>query len=102
MRKIEEKFFCEHFNKTHVPKSSFALHAALSTQPHFAPEHTPLQAPARSVTTVRCNSLPTTPSPKSPPQCVSYSEAASGLLTGYQGTDARASLPGSRYSVRRR
>ena len=37
---------------------------------------------------------------KSPPQCVSYSEAASGLLTGYQGTDAGASLPGSLYSVR--
>ena len=32
---------------------------------------------------------------KSPPQCVSNSEAASGLLTGYQGTDALASLPGS-------
>ena len=29
------------------------------------------------------------------PQCVSYSEAASGLLTGYQGTDALTSLPGS-------
>ena len=37
---------------------------------------------------------------KSPPQCVSNSEAASGLLTGYLGTDAGASLPGSRYSVR--
>ena len=36
------------------------------------------------------------------PQCVSYSEAASGLLTGYQGTDARASLPGSWYRVRLR
>ena len=34
---------------------------------------------------------------KSPPQCVSYSEAASGLLTGYQGTDALANLPGSWY-----
>ena len=33
---------------------------------------------------------------KSPPQCVSYSEAASGLLTGHQGTDALTSLPGSR------
>ena len=33
---------------------------------------------------------------KSPPQCVSASEAASGLLTGYQGTDAVTSLPGSR------
>ena len=33
---------------------------------------------------------------KSQPQCVSYSEAASGLLTGYQGTDALANLPGSR------
>ena len=30
------------------------------------------------------------------PQCVSYSEAASGLLTGHQGTDALTSLPGSR------
>ena len=29
------------------------------------------------------------------PQCVSYSEAASGPLTGLQGTDAPASLPGS-------
>ena len=38
---------------------------------------------------------------KSPPQCVSYSEAASGLLTGYQGTDALANLPGSQnYSTR--
>ena len=34
---------------------------------------------------------------KSPPQCVSNSEAASGLLTGYQGTDALANLPGSPY-----
>ena len=34
-------------------------------------------------------------------QCVSYSEAASGLLTSYQGTDALANLPGSRnYSTR--
>ena len=35
-------------------------------------------------------------SPKLQPQCVSNSEAASGLLTGYQGTDALANLPGSR------
>ena len=35
-------------------------------------------------------------SPKLQPQCVSYSEAASGLLTGLQGTDALANLPGSR------
>ena len=34
---------------------------------------------------------------KSQPQCVSNSEAASGLLTGYQGTDALANLPGSWY-----
>ncbi len=34
-------------------------------------------------------------SPKSQPQSVSNSEAASGLLTGYQGTDALTSLPGS-------
>ena len=34
---------------------------------------------------------------KSPPQCVSYSEAASGLLTRLQGTDALANLPGSWY-----
>ena len=32
---------------------------------------------------------------KSLTQCVSNSEAASGLLTGYQGTDALTSLPGS-------
>ncbi len=32
---------------------------------------------------------------KPQPQCVSNSEAASGLLTGYQGTDAVTSLPGS-------
>ena len=31
------------------------------------------------------------------PQCVSYSEAASGLLTRLQGTDALANLPGSWY-----
>ena len=37
---------------------------------------------------------------KSPPQCVSYSEAASGLLTGLQGTDASTNLSGSRDSVR--
>ena len=36
-------------------------------------------------------------SPKSLVQCVSNSEAASGLLTGYQGTDALANLPGSPY-----
>ena len=35
-------------------------------------------------------------SPKLQPQCVSNSEAASGLLTSYQGTDALANLPGSR------
>ena len=35
-------------------------------------------------------------SPKLQPQCVSNSEAASGLLTGYQGTEALANLPGSR------
>ena len=35
-------------------------------------------------------------SPKLQPQCVSYSEAASGLHTGYQDTDALANLPGSR------
>ena len=33
---------------------------------------------------------------KSQPQCVSYSAAASGPHTGYQGTDALANLPGSR------
>ena len=33
--------------------------------------------------------------PKSQPQCVSYSAAASGLLTSLQGTDALTSLPGS-------
>ena len=32
---------------------------------------------------------------KSLMQCVSYSEAASGLHTGCQGTDAVTSLPGS-------
>ena len=36
---------------------------------------------------------------KSPPQCVSNSEAASGPLTGYQGTDALASLSGSPYQA---
>ena len=36
-------------------------------------------------------------SPKLQPQCVSYSEAASGLLTSLQGTDALANLPGSWY-----
>ena len=30
-------------------------------------------------------------------QCVSYSAAASGLLTSYQGTDALANLPSSPY-----
>ena len=37
---------------------------------------------------------------KSPPHPVSYSEAASGLLTGVQGTDAVTNLPGSWDSVR--
>ena len=36
-------------------------------------------------------------SPKLQPQCVSNSEAASGLLTGHQGTDAVTSLSGSWY-----
>ena len=36
-------------------------------------------------------------SPKLQPQCVSYSAAASGPHTGYQGTDALTSLPGSWY-----
>ena len=43
---------------------------------------------------------PTAAATRSPQQCISYSEAASGLLTGSQGTDARANLSGSRYSVR--
>ena len=34
---------------------------------------------------------------KSQPQCVSNSEAASGPLTSYQGTDALANLPSSPY-----
>ena len=34
--------------------------------------------------------------PNHPRTLVSYSEAASGLLTSYQGTDALANLPGSR------
>ena len=38
---------------------------------------------------------------KSPPQCVSNSEAASGLLTRLQGTDALANLPGSPYQANR-
>ena len=41
-------------------------------------------------------------SPKLQPQCVSYSAAASGLLTGCQGTDAVTSLPGTPYSARLR
>ena len=72
----------------------------LRTKSPAAPEHTPLQAPARSVSIVRRYKLPTPPSPKPPQQCVSYSEAASGLLTGYQGTDALTNLFGSWYSVR--
>ena len=36
-------------------------------------------------------------SPKLQPQCVSNSEAANGLLTRSQGTDALANLPGSWY-----
>ena len=36
-------------------------------------------------------------SPKLQPQCVSNSEAASGLLTRLQGTNALTSLPGSWY-----
>ena len=39
---------------------------------------------------------PSKKSIKSPPQCVSNSEAASGLLTSLQGTEALANLPGSR------
>ena len=35
-------------------------------------------------------------SPKLQPQCVSNSEAARGPHTGYQGTEALATLPGSR------
>ena len=37
---------------------------------------------------------------KPQPQCVSNSEAASGLLTSHQGTDAPTNLFGSWYSVR--
>ena len=36
---------------------------------------------------------------KPQPQCVSYSAAASGLLTSLQGTDALASLSGSPYQA---
>ena len=39
---------------------------------------------------------------KPQPHCVSNSEAASGLLTSLQGTDAPANLPGTPYRVRRR
>ena len=53
-----------------------------------------------SVPTYQRSSLPTTPSSKSPGQCVSNSEAASGLLTSFQGTDAHTNLPGTPYSVR--
>ena len=49
---------------------------------------------------VATQKLPTTVAHKLPGQCVSYSEAASGLLTGLQGTDAGASLSGTPYSVR--
>ena len=38
-------------------------------------------------------------SPKLQPQCVSYSEAASGLLTSHQGTDAVTNLSGSAFNV---
>ena len=38
---------------------------------------------------------------KPQPQCVSNSEAASGLLTRLQGTDALANLPGSPYQATR-
>ena len=38
---------------------------------------------------------------KSLMQCVSYSAAASGPHTGYQGTDALASLSGSPYQATR-
>ena len=38
---------------------------------------------------------------KSPPQCVSNSEAASGPHTSLQGTDALASLSGSPYQAAR-
>ena len=38
--------------------------------------------------------------PKLPPHSVSYSEAASGLLTSLQGTDAVKNLSGTPYSVR--
>ena len=38
-------------------------------------------------------------SPKPQPQCVSYSEAASGLLTSHQGTDAPTNLFGSAFNV---
>ena len=38
---------------------------------------------------------------KPQPQCVSYSAAASGLLTRSQGTDALASLSGSPYQATR-
>ena len=38
-------------------------------------------------------------SPKLQPQCVSYSAAASGPHTGYQGTDAPTNLFGSAFNV---
>ena len=49
---------------------------------------------------VATQKLPTTVAHKLPGQCVSNSEAASGLLISLQGTDAPANLPGSWYSVR--
>ena len=49
---------------------------------------------------VATQKLPTKVATKSPGQSVSYSEAASGLHTGWQGTDAVASFSGSPYSVR--
>ena len=49
---------------------------------------------------VSTQKLPTPAANRLPSQSVSYSEAASGLLTGSQGTDAGANLSGSWYSVR--
>ena len=48
-----------------------------------------------------CEKPPTTPASKLAPAVVSASEAASGLLTGLQGTDALTSLLGSPYQATR-
>ena len=80
---------------TSRPKRRLSFHILSSPKKkEYGPRRAPARLPGRNLK--RRSFQPRKKAIKPQPQCVSYSEAASGLLTSLQGTDARANLPGSR------